>query len=95
MLICSGVPIRDFVDAAGVLWQVWSTVPYTTGVARSFREGWLTFECTHERRRLAPIPNGWEEASAAQLRVYCGRAEAIGRTPITGTWRISPEETDR
>jgi len=29
--------------------------------------GWLAFECARERRRLSPIPPGWESASDAEL----------------------------
>lgn len=82
------MPIREFSDAAGVRWRVWSTVPSTTGVMGTMQLGWLTFESAQERRRLVPIPPAWEEASPAELRAYCARGEPIGRTPHTGSWRI-------
>lgn len=45
--------------------------------------GWLTFECRTERRRLAPIPEGWPEMDEGALRVLLGRA-----TPASGTQRL-------
>ncbi|HEX8394818.1 MAG TPA: hypothetical protein VF665_20905 [Longimicrobium sp.] len=39
--------------------------------------GWLTFECTTERRRLTPIPDRWEEAPEAELYQLCQRAVPV------------------
>jgi hypothetical protein len=78
------VPIRDFVDSAGVHWQVWSTVPAMGGVAGGFRQGWLTFTAGAERRRLAPIPPSWERATEAELRAYFDRATPVRPTPPGG-----------
>ena len=36
--------------------------------------GWLAFESFRERRRLAPIPPGWETASDWQLDRMCRKA---------------------
>ncbi len=88
----SGVPMREFIDAAGVRWTVWSTTPFSSGVASNLRTGWLTFESSGTRRRLAPIPEGWEEAAVDRLRSYCAAAEAVGRTPITGSRPIEPRD---
>ena len=38
--------------------------------------GWLAFESASERRRLSPIPAGWEEASESELERLCRRAAA-------------------
>ena len=40
-------------------------------------EGWLVFEGGGERRRLAPIPPGWEVRSDADLERLCGRAQPV------------------
>ena len=40
--------------------------------------GWLAFECAHERRRLSPIPAGWETASDADLEHMLRSATAAG-----------------
>jgi hypothetical protein len=86
------VPIREFTDAQGVTWKVWSTTPMLPGVAGGYREGWLTFESSNARRRLAPIPSGWEDAAAPELRALCERAKEVSKTPHTGSWRIEPRE---
>ena len=86
------VPIREFTDANGVSWKVWSTTPMLPGVAGGYREGWLTFESSSARRRLAPIPPGWEDAPPSDLRAFCERAVAVMKTPHTGSWRIEPRD---
>ena len=37
--------------------------------------GWLTFESERGRRRLAPIPPGWERLSDGALERLCQRAQ--------------------
>lgn len=39
--------------------------------------GWLTFASSEEKRRLSPIPGGWEEAPDDVLADYCERADRI------------------
>ena len=39
--------------------------------------GWLAFDSAHERRRLAPVPEGWYEMSDAQLTQLVARASPI------------------
>jgi hypothetical protein len=41
--------------------------------------GWLAFESKHDRRRLAPIPIGWEALDASALEELCEQARSIGR----------------
>jgi hypothetical protein len=41
--------------------------------------GWLAFESKHDRRRLAPIPQGWEGLDESALERLCERARSIGR----------------
>jgi len=41
--------------------------------------GWLAFQCKHDRRRLAPIPSGWETMDAAALEQLCDRAASVGK----------------
>ena len=87
------MPIIEFNDAAGKRWRVWGTQPYySTGLTGPMLKGWLTFESGEDRRRLAPMPDGWEHATDEQLQALCSRAERIARTPITGTFRIEPRE---
>jgi len=44
------------------------------GVDPAFEKGWLCFETDGEKRRLAPIPEGWDAAEVEQLEAWCGDA---------------------
>src|SRR4051812_45424444 len=69
------MPVREFIDSDGKPWTVWNTIPdLLRGVSTPLQSGWLTFESGPDRRRLAPIPADWEEASLAMLRSYCRQA---------------------
>ena len=41
--------------------------------------GWLAFECKHDKRRLSPIPIGWEAMDASALEQLCKQAASVGR----------------
>jgi hypothetical protein len=41
--------------------------------------GWLAFESKHDRRRLAPIPEGWDTFDASALERLCAAARSIGK----------------
>ena len=51
---------------------------YDTGSRHAFQpgfeRGWLCFECGAVRRRLAPIPAGWESCTESELADYLERA---------------------
>lgn len=42
--------------------------------------GWLCFESRGERRRLAPIPLGWERMTDSELEALCAWAAVVPRT---------------
>jgi hypothetical protein len=75
---------REFVDANGVQWLVWSTLPSAGSVlAPDMQQGWLTFESDTERRRLVPIPHDWETAGKERMELYSRAAQRVARaTPI-------------
>lgn len=77
---------REFIDSKGTHWLVWSTTPSPGSVlGDDMQKGWLTFESDGSRRRLIPMPRGWEEAAPDRLELYCRAAEAVTRmTPIRG-----------
>ena len=72
---------REVQDGHGRLWQVWNTIPVSVAgaLAEGFAAGWLTFECEEEKRRLAPIPEGWEHAADDRLLVLLGDAQPVHR----------------
>ena len=78
---------RDFQDGNGITWRVWSTVPISGAVInRGFAKGWLTFESSGGTlRRLAPIPDGWEDVSSERLDLFCRAATQVPRH--TGPFR--------
>lgn len=41
--------------------------------------GWLAFQSGAERRRLAPIPSGWEALPDRELATLVGQAKPYGR----------------
>jgi len=41
--------------------------------------GWLCFESDSQKRRLSPIPAGWDEAPAEELRGLLDRARPVAR----------------
>ncbi len=75
---------RTFEDEQGIGWEIWDTLPRAPdSVSNGNRGGWLTFKSASEKRRLAPIPAGWEEAEAAKLLRMLARARPIH---AVGTW---------
>jgi hypothetical protein len=66
---------RAFRDERGQEWQVWDVYPTSDAAVKpELRGGWLAFESHDEKRRLAPIPPGWETASEAELLALLARA---------------------
>src|SRR6185503_954296 len=71
--------LRAYTDSTGVEWRVWDVLPSagtSDAVAEAlsgslqhtaFANGWLCFESDREKRRLAPIPVGWELQEPAFL----------------------------
>jgi hypothetical protein len=43
-------------------------------IAEGLSRGWLAFESKLDKRRLAPIPPGWEELTDLELEGLCARA---------------------
>ena len=55
-------------------------------LTRGMGAGWLCFAADVEKRRLSPIPEGWEHCPSAQLERYCAVATTARRV-ITETDR--------
>ena len=54
-------------------------------VSPPLRAGWLAFRGGgDERRRLAPVPDGWERESDARLAEYCRAAQVVARSASDG-----------
>lgn len=49
-------------------------------LSEGYGRGWLTFESLDEKRRLVPVPSGWEQLSNTELRALCEQAKRIAKT---------------
>ena len=86
--------MRQFRDAAGVEWQVHLTDRTIAAEHRrdhllpaEYREGWLVFESDTEKRRLAPVPEGWSDLSDEALSALCSNATVQTRREKRGEER--------
>ena len=46
-------------------------------VTSGYEQGWLTFESSNEKRRLAPVPAEWESYASERLELLCRMAHAV------------------
>jgi hypothetical protein len=82
--------LRAFTDSSGVQWRVWDVLPNATSRpysgpsglpaslnGTSWADGWLCFECSVEKRRLAPIPPGWQFRGEHDLAQLCMNAVLV------------------
>ena len=75
--------MRSCTDRRGIRWDVFEVHPGANGRAsermpEAFRAGWLCFQSASERRRLAPIPLGWQDW---EERALLGALEYGHRSP--------------
>ena len=75
--------LREFADRGGRVWRVWDTVPVSRTLRPDFLSGWLTFEQGATRRRLVPIPEGWDSLPDSELVGLLERAAPLGRIEAT------------
>ncbi len=54
-------------------------------LSAGYGSGWLTFESLDEKRRLIPIPQGWEDLSQTELRALCDKARRIAKNEGSST----------
>lgn len=84
--------LRGFTDTTGVEWRVWEVVPSRAAIATSsvaqsrtslsttpYANGWLCFESELEKRRLAPIPPGWELVAPGDIAQLLEQAIVVER----------------
>jgi hypothetical protein len=84
----------EFTDSAGVRWKAYRVESQRVSPAferlrgrlppepGERRQPWLLFESPNDRRRLTPVPDGWDEhTTAAQLEHWCAVAERIPPAP--------------
>lgn len=74
---------RSFADSSGVIWEVFEvhrTSDTTGGVSVGMEKGWLSFASQLGKRRLAPFPSVWHEATDLELERLCAQAR-VARPP--------------
>ena len=83
---------REFTDGGGVSWRAWDTYPGSAANVRpGFERGWLGFECESERRRLAPVPDGWDAATDDELRAMLADAQPNRPARVAAPAESAPE----
>lgn len=69
----------EYTDPDGRSWRVWQTRPLLAEVLSilppDWKDGWLTFESSGEKLRLAPVPPGWDRFSPERLELLRRMAE--------------------
>lgn len=77
----------EFSDREGKSWRVWHTRPRLADALSKlpldWKNGWLTFECEGDKRRLAPVPPGWEDFSSARLDLLRRMAKPAEKGVVT------------
>ena len=69
---------REFTDSEGIVWRAWDTYPSSVSNVRSiYAAGWLGFESQSERRRLHPVPAGWDSAPDDALWAWLAAATPV------------------
>ena len=82
-----------FVDSKGRDWFVrevkdpnLAMIPPYLLTDPEFARGWLLFESSDEKRRLAPYPDDWIHFSVRQLEESCLHATRVEPLPATSTF---------
>ncbi len=73
------MPVRIFKDASGATWEVFEvhrSAGRPVAVSAGHEQGWLAFMCGLTKRRLAPYPSEWADASDTVLEQLCASARA-------------------
>jgi hypothetical protein len=76
--------LREFTDKNGTAWRVWDVDPQSPKAPAikdrrkaAAGQGWLVFDSRAERRRLTPIPAGWDSTDPEKLADLCEKAQVV------------------
>ncbi len=93
--------LREFKDRKGTEWLVWDVYPTTDGDRmadpasvfphKEFADGWLCFESKWEKRRVTPVPVGWDKWSEERLDDLCAGAGYVSQNGKSAAYRPSRE----
>ena len=86
--------VREFTDSLGREWRAWDVTPDDLSprtkdedyLAQLYHTGWIVFETKSgdDKRRLYPIPKGWNELPDAELTVLLQKAEVVPQRKLRG-----------
>jgi hypothetical protein len=84
--------VREFTDSAGKQWRAWDVMPDELNprtkdedyLAQLYFTGWIVFEAIDggDKRRLYPIPKGWDQLPEAELEVLLRKAEIVPKRKL-------------
>lgn len=84
--------VREFVDSSGREWRAWDVAPDELSprtkdedyLAQLYYTGWIVFEASdgEDKRRLYPIPKGWDQLPVAELEVLLRKAEIVPKRKL-------------
>lgn len=85
--------VTRYMDSKGRDWTVrevkdpnLAMIPPYLLTAPEFARGWLLFESSGEKRRLAPYPDDWIHFSVRQLEECCLHATRLDPVPASSTF---------
>src|ERR671937_397484 len=94
--------VREFTDSKGRHWRVWEVTPEAINprtkeedyLAALYYTGWIVFETREEddKRRLYPVPKGWNELPEAELEVLLQKAERVPQRKLRSDKEASGED---
>lgn len=84
--------VREFTDSKGRQWRAWDVTPDELSprtkdedyLAQLYYTGWIVFEAVagEDKRRLYPVPKGWNELPVAELEVLLRKAEIVPKRKL-------------
>lgn len=84
--------MREFRDSSGATWHVFEVHPSVPKnlqgaepihMAPKLVNGWLCFQSGGQKRRVAPIPAGWEKLDDMELGLLCVLASETPQRRLT------------
>ena len=94
--------LREFRDSDGVVWQVWTVTAdvldkrtAAEDYMRDWQDGWLCFEHSGARKRLAQFPPDWEKMGDEQLQALLDQAQAVKQRKsgsVSGEYHVTGEK---
>ena len=93
--------LREFRDSEGVVWQVWTVTAdvldkrtAAEDYMRDWQDGWLCFEHSGARKRLAQFPPDWETLGDGKLQALLDQAQSVKRKSgsVSGEYGVTGEK---